>query len=61
MGRVHQGKYIIFRLYNLESLKPIYHLLQENPDAKVFHTKPLQFPKEMAILFGQTMATAEAA
>ncbi|KAJ8649389.1 hypothetical protein MRB53_002412 [Persea americana] len=35
--------------------------LKANPDAKLFRTKPLQFPKEMAILFGGTMATGEAA
>ncbi|KAJ8624054.1 hypothetical protein MRB53_032584 [Persea americana] len=34
--------------------------LKANLDAKVFRTKPLQFPKEMAILFGRTMATGEA-
>lgn len=35
--------------------------LKANPDAKVLRTKPLQFPKEMAILFSGTMATGEAA
>ena len=61
MGRVLEGEYIIFRFHNSESLKLIYHLSQANPDAKLFRTKPLQFPKEMAILFGGTMATGEAA
>ena len=61
MGRVLEGKYIIFRFHNLESLKLICHLLQANPDAKVFCKKPLQFPKEIAIIFGGTMATGEVA
>ncbi|RWR79650.1 Myb/SANT-like DNA-binding domain-containing protein [Cinnamomum micranthum f. kanehirae] len=34
--------------------------LKENPDAKVFHTKPLQFPAEMTILFGANSASGEA-
>ncbi|KAJ8650411.1 hypothetical protein MRB53_003434 [Persea americana] len=35
--------------------------LKANPDAKVFCKKPLQFPKEIAIIFGGTMATGEVA
>lgn len=61
MGRVLEGKYISFIFQSLESLKLLYHLLQANPDMKVFHTKPLQFLKEINILFGGTMAIGEAA